>query len=182
MRRDPRAASAMEGPLRSAGGTGEFGSQLDAGSHSEEKGATDAAWLHWSLRPQDPWPVLTLLAPIGLLLAAGLALVGLPPFDLHGPLHLFGIMDPLCGGTRAVRLAAMGRWAESWRYNPAGAPLVVGAGVLVLRASAGWATGRWVTVTVRWTRQRRWAVWALLALALVVLEINQQEHAALLLG
>lgn len=181
MPRAPRGALARRGPLRSAGEAGEFDGPTHNGSRGEEKAVTAAAGcLHWSLRAQDPWPVLTRLALTGLLLAAGVALVGLPPADLNGLLHRFGVMDPLCGGTRAVRLAAMGRWSESWRYNPAGVPLVVGAGVLLLRASAGWATGRWVTVTVRWTRQRRWAVWALLVLALLVLEINQEEHAALL--
>jgi len=50
----------------------------------------------------DRHPTLTPLAAAGLLAAAILAVVGLPPVDLHGPLHRLGIMDPLCGMTRGV--------------------------------------------------------------------------------
>jgi hypothetical protein len=164
--------------LRSVGKQGGFGGPTDNAFRSDKAVTEGSGWPLWSLRAQDAWPVLTRLALAGLCLAAGMALVGIPPMGLHGPLHMFGIMDPLCGGTRAVRLAGMGRWSESWRYNPAGVPLVVGAGLLLLRGSVGWVTGRWVTVTVKWTRQRRWA--AFLVLALLALEINQQEHAALL--
>lgn len=118
----------------------------------------------------------------GLAVAAVMARAGLPPVDLHGPLHRFGVMDPLCGGTRAVRLAAMGSWSESWRYNPVGVPIVLGASALVSRAAVGWATGRWVVASVGWTSRRRWAAGAVLGLALAVLDINQQAHATLLLS
>ena len=118
----------------------------------------------------------------GLAVAAGMAGIGLPPVDLHGPLHRFGIMDPLCGGTRSVRLAAMGSWSESWRYNPLGVPLILGASGLVARAVIGWATGRWLAASMVWTQRRRWAAWALLTLALAVLDINQQAHATLLMS
>lgn len=37
-----------------------------------------------------------------------LRVFGLPPIDLHSPLHRAGIMDPLCGGTRAALAAAHG--------------------------------------------------------------------------
>jgi len=59
--------------------------------------------LHW--QPTDRHPVL--------------AAVGLPPVDLHGPLHYLGVMDPLCGMTRGTVAVLRGRplvlnvWA-SW--------------------------------------------------------------------
>ena len=68
----------------------------------------------------DRHRTLTGLAAGGLVLAAAWALLGLPPVDLHGPLHRYGVMDPLCGGTRAVRLATLGGWADAWGYNPLG--------------------------------------------------------------
>jgi hypothetical protein len=39
-----------------------------------------------------------LLAVAGLAAGGAMAIFGLPPVDLHGPLHYAGIMDPLCGG------------------------------------------------------------------------------------
>src|SRR6266851_1560891 len=61
---------------------------------------------------------LTGLAGVGLAAGAATAIFGLPPVDIHGPLHYAGIMDPLCGVTRGVRLALLGRVAQAWRYNP----------------------------------------------------------------
>ena len=98
-------------------------------------------WVRWSVAHGDPWSLIAWTALAGLAVAAGMAGTGLPPVDLHGPLHRFGIMDPLCGGTRSVRLAAMGSWSESWRYNPVGVPLILGAAGMVVRAVVGWATG-----------------------------------------
>ena len=46
-----------------------------------------------------------------------MALWGLPPVDLHGPLHRLGIMDPVCGGTRSAYFAVSARWALAWYYN-----------------------------------------------------------------
>jgi hypothetical protein len=130
----------------------------------------------------DRWPRTTALAATGLTAGAVMAVAGLPPVDLHGPLHYLGIMDPLCGGTRSVRLALRGQWAAAWRYNPLGVPLVVGAVLLVLRAACARVTGRWLTVHIGWTGARRRATrWAVAAL-FVVLEVNQQSHAALLLA
>jgi hypothetical protein len=45
---------------------------------------------------------LTIVVSAGLLVAATLAVFGLPPVDIHGPTHYVGIMDPLCGMTRAA--------------------------------------------------------------------------------
>jgi hypothetical protein len=50
--------------------------------------------------------------------AAALAVWGLPSLDIHGPLHRLGVMDLLCGGTRAAYFTVTGRWATAWEYNP----------------------------------------------------------------
>lgn len=105
-----------------------------------------------------------------------MAIFGLPPVDIHGPLHYLGIMDPLCGSTRGVRLALLGHIAQAWRYNPLSVVLVAGAVATVLRHLLGMATRRWLNLNV----VRRRTVVAIAALLTVALEINQQAHAALL--
>jgi hypothetical protein len=137
--------------------------------------------LTWTVSPRNPWPILTLVAAAGLALAAVLAVAGLPTIDMHGPIHHLGIMDPTCGGTRSVRLATLGQWSASWRYNPIGVPLVLGAILLLARAGLGVLSGRWVSVRIGWTRSRARAVTAVAVVLVVALEINQQAHAALLL-
>lgn len=135
----------------------------------------------WSYPPRDPWSALTWAAVAGLSAAALMAVAGLPPVDLHGVAHRFGVMDPLCGGTRAVRLAARGQWADSWTYNPIGIPLVLGATVILARGALGWATGRWVTLHVTLSARQRRGLKVLAAVGVVALGVNQQAHAALLL-
>jgi hypothetical protein len=96
-------------------------------------------------------------------------------------LHKLGIMDPLCGGTRAARYAAQGNLVEAWRYNPLSIVIVWGAGLAIARAAAGLLGRRWVNVTVTWTRaRRRWVIGASVVL-LVLLEIRQQLRADLLM-
>lgn len=127
------------------------------------------------VEPVDRYPWWT---PVGLVAAAAtvlLAVVGLPAVDLHGPLHYFGIMDPLCGGTRSVYLATHGHLAAAIQYNPAAplVPLVTLA--LLARAFVGRAFGYWMTPS-----RPRPAVVVCAIAALVALEINQQLHAELL--
>ena len=64
---------------------------------------------------------------MGASIAVAMAIYGLPAVDLHPPLHRLGIMDPLCGGTRAARYAAQGRFEDAWTYNPLGIVAVYGA-------------------------------------------------------
>ncbi len=131
----------------------------------------------WQQEGVDRHRAWTVLALLGLAAGVALAVLGLPPVDWHGPLHRFGIMDPLCGATRGVRLTFLGDLAGAWSYNPA-APLLVAATLLVaLRAGAGMLTGSWVTVRVGWTRRATIVTVLLIAL----LWANQQAHAALLL-
>lgn len=119
---------------------------------------------------------LTWLAALGLMATAALAVFGLPPIDLHAPPHHLGIMDPLCGMTRGVRLLARGDVTEALRYNPAG-PLVPLGGVVVLaRYAYGRITGRWADLSVRWTP----ALITITAVAVGLLWIRQQANADLL--
>lgn len=123
------------------------------------------------------------LASLGLLATAGgMAVLGLPPIDLHGPNHWFGIMDPLCGGTRAARYTALGQWGLAWKYNPLGIVTVVAVGLLVLRAGFGVLTRRWVALDITWTKRGRWTVGVHVALLLIALEIRQQGRADLLMA
>ncbi|MCZ4102791.1 DUF2752 domain-containing protein [Streptomyces sp. H39-C1] len=111
-------------------------------------------------------------------IAAALAVFGLPPLDLHGPLHFLGVMDPACGMTRGVRLVLRGDLVAAFRYNPA-SPLVVAVmSLAVLRAAYGRLTGRWLTVRLRWSP----GLLTALAIAVIALEVNQQLHASLLLA
>lgn len=128
----------------------------------------------------DRYRSVTVLAVVGLAVAALMAVAGLPPFDLHGPLHYFGVMDPLCGGTRAARYTMRGDLRQAWTYNPLGILAVVGAAALVGRAVVGVVAGRWLTITVAWTVRRRRLVIALTVVILILLEIRQQLLVALL--
>ncbi|MDP3972011.1 MAG: DUF2752 domain-containing protein [Candidatus Nanopelagicales bacterium] len=124
---------------------------------------------------------VTILAVVAVGIAVAMAAFGLPPVDLHSPLHYAGIMDPLCGGTRSIRLAAMGRWGESLSYNPIGLPLLILLISILARVVVGTITGKWITIPFTWTRRRIWvAVVVGVALA-VILEIRQQSIAPLLL-
>lgn len=128
------------------------------------------------LRDVDQNRGLTVLATVGTLGAAALGVFGLPPVDLHGPLHYLGIMDPLCGMTRAIRALAVGDRALAWRYNPGSFVLAVSAAVMLARGGIGLLTGRWISVRVIWRR----ILWSALILASVALSINQQLHAQFL--
>jgi hypothetical protein len=111
----------------------------------------------------------------GLAIGVLLAVFGLPPVDLHGPLHYLGVMDPLCGGTRSVYLTLHGHLREAIRYNPAGPVLVVAALAVLIRAAVGRLSGYWVRL-----HPSRWLAIAVGVVALVALEVNQQLHVALL--
>ena len=101
-----------------------------------------------------------------------------PRVDLHGPLHRFGIMDPFCGGTRATFLLASGDFAAAAEYNPVVFPLALGLVALTVRVLLGVTAGIWYDVRV--PGQMRWPLFAAFVVALVLLGIRQQAHAALL--
>ncbi|UQA91891.1 DUF2752 domain-containing protein [Streptomyces halobius] len=116
------------------------------------------------------------LAVAGLAAGGAMAVFGLPPVDLHGPLHHAGVMGPLCGGTRGVHAALLGHFGQAWRYNPLSVVLVVGAAAVVVREIVGRLGGRWLNLLV--TRRRPLVVAGLVLL--VALTVRQQAHADLL--
>lgn len=127
---------------------------------------------------QDKAQALLPIALAGLVIAFGLAVAGLPPVDLHGPFHRLGIMDPLCGGTRALRLAARGDITGALAWNPLSPILLAGAVAVALRHAMGALTGRWVNVRIATDRRLLIAAAAVLV---VLLEIRQQTNATMLM-
>ena len=120
---------------------------------------------------------LTIVVLAGFLLAAALAVLGLPPVDIHGPMHYVGIMDPLCGMTRAVRLFVLGEVRRAFDYNPASLLLAL-FGILMLgRAVFGHLTRRWLDVRLQLSSTIR----AVCVVLVAALWINQQAHASLLM-
>ena len=111
-----------------------------------------------------------------------MAVYGLPPVDLHGPLHRLGIMDPLCGGTRSARFTAQGDLIQAWRYNPLGILTVIIAVTATVRTLSGVVTGRWLSVQMTWTPDRRRMAVGVLVVLLVALDVRQQLRADLLIA
>jgi hypothetical protein len=142
--------------------------------------APSIPFMRWSWQTHDGHRLVTVVAFLGVAAAAMMALIGLPPVDLHGPLHYLGIMDPLCGGTRAARYTMRGDLDQAWRYNPLGILAVAGAVAAAGRAVVGILTRRWVTVAIGWTPPRRRLVIGLILAVVAVLEVRQQLLAALL--
>jgi len=139
----------------------------------DQRGALASA----SVDTADGARFLLPVAVAGLLAAAALAVVGLPPVDLHGPLHHLGVMDPFCGGTRALRLTARGDLAGAWRWNPLSPLLAAGAAGYLIRTGVGLATGRWLNVRVATDRR----LWIPLVFAIGALEARQQALAPMLM-
>ncbi|MDT0300843.1 DUF2752 domain-containing protein [Streptomonospora wellingtoniae] len=142
-------------------------------------GASVPAWalpVRMRVETHDGHRWVLYVAVGGLLAGAAMAVFGLPPVELHSPLHYMGVMMPTCGATRAVWAAMSGDLAMSLRYNPLGIVLVAGAFATLLRLAAGLVTGRWVNVRVV-----SWPAAAVVATVLVIaLEVNQQLNRDLL--
>lgn len=133
---------------------------------------------HVRVDPTDRHRVLTVLAVVGLFAAVLLAVYGMPPVDLHGPTHWVGIMGPTCGMTRGVAATVSGDLARAVAYNPASPLLVGGAVAVLLRGAIGRTTGRWLTFHLHVSR----GGWIILGMGLVLLTVNQQLHADLLMA
>jgi hypothetical protein len=136
----------------------------------------DSRWIvvGWDDHDRHRWLART--AGVGVVLAMSMALFGLPPVDLHGPLHYLGIMGPLCGMTRATRHFARFEVTAALEYNPAVLVLAFG-GVLALgRSVYGWRTGRWLSIQI----ERRRTVIVVAVVLLVALSVRQQANVELL--
>ena len=118
------------------------------------------------------------LAPAAAFVAGAVALraFGLPPVDLHSPLHHLGVMDPLCGGTRGTLALSRGDVGGAWAFNPLVPALAAAAALVVIRWAAGSITGRWLNLRLRHRR----AAFALAVLITAALWVNQQLNANLL--
>lgn len=134
--------------------------------------------LHLHVEQRDQLARLRGPAVAFALATVGLRLYGLPPVDLHSPLHAIGIMDPLCGGTRAALALGRGNLALAWRYNPLVPLLTLGVGALSVRWCFGYATGRWITVEV----PNRRVLVLVGGVLLLALWLNQQANAELLMS
>ena len=123
--------------------------------------------------------VLSQAVTFGLVpLAVLVAVVGLPPVDIHGPLHYLGIMGPTCGMTRGVMWTVRGDLARAWQFNPV-ALLVIPTMVAVTgRAIYARVTGQWLNLHLRW---RPW-LWIIPAVLIILLSIRQQLSVEFLLA
>lgn len=133
----------------------------------------------WESQDRHRWA--TGLAVVGVLAAALMAVFGLPLVDLHPPWHHFGVMDPLCGGTRAARYTVQGKWSEAWNYNPLGVLTVLAAGAVIVRWLVGMVSRRWLCVGIHWTPRRVRAAVAIATVLFTLLEVRQQLRADLLM-
>jgi hypothetical protein len=133
--------------------------------------------IRFQWRAVDEYRGLTLAAIAGGLVALGMARFGLPPVDIHLPLHYLGVMDPLCGMTRAVTATARGDITTALVYNPGILLLGLGAGCLYLRVAIGLVSGQWLAVTL----ERRRTMIMIAVLMTLALWVNQQMHADLLM-
>lgn len=125
----------------------------------------------------DAHPYLAVPAAVGLVVVIVLAIFGMPPVNLHGPLHFARVMDPMCGMTRAVALLARGNLARAIWYNPASPAVLLGGVAVLARGVYGRRSGRWLNVSLR--SPTRVTVVVMLVAAL---EVNQQLHADRLLS
>lgn len=131
--------------------------------------------LAWATR--DSMRGFTVAALLGGVVFVALGIFGLPKADLHSPLHYAGLMDPLCGMTRAMRSLAAGDLTLAWRYNPGSYVIAFLGAAFTARWVVGVATGRWLTITLPSRRATLLMVW----LVTVALWVNQQLHADLLM-
>lgn len=151
-------------------------------THNRAVQAGDRIRLRIRWERRDRHRIVTVVA-LGLAaVVVAMALVGLPPINLNGPLSSLGITCPLCGGTRSARFTAQGQLAEAWRYNPLGIVVVLASIALVARAAIGVVGRRWMNLSVDLSPRARFIMIAAVVTFTVLLGIRQQLQADLLLG
>lgn len=142
---------------------------------------TGSVWLPRvvvSVSPFHRWGWWGESGAVVVLVATGMAVLGMPSFSLHEPTHFAGIMSPTCGVTRSVVAVFRGDLATAWLYNPLGLVVAAVAGSGVLMLAVGLLSRRWLVLRLRPGRFG----WGLLVVALIVLEVRQQGRADLLIG
>ena len=107
--------------------------------------------------------------------AIGFAIVGLPHVPLMWPIHHLGLVDPTCGLTCGVVAIDRGDTARAWAFNPASFLVVAATAALLVRLTFGHLTGRCSAFGFGPVGVSGVSV----ALAFVVLCVNQQRHAGL---
>ena len=145
-----------------------------AASRTGRRGA-DALF---SVKARDGMRAWTVGSLVVAAAAAVFAVVGAPRVPVMWPLYRLGIVLPGCGLTRGVVALADGDVAGAWRWNPASPLVALGVAAGVVRAGAGSATGRWLTVRIA----SRWWMVASGVAAVALLWVNQWSHAELLMG
>jgi hypothetical protein len=143
-------------------------------SASKARGASRRL-LVW-IEAHDRHPTWTGLALVGVPLTILVAVFGQPPVGLN-LLHYFGVMGPTCGMTRAVMWFARGDLTRAWAFNPASLLVLPSVAFLLVRASYGRLTGRWLSVSFP---RRRWLV-IVATLVVILLTVRQQLNADFLL-
>ncbi|MGV1037995.1 MAG: DUF2752 domain-containing protein [Candidatus Nanopelagicales bacterium] len=125
----------------------------------------------------DGMPKLIWFVAIGVVLAAGFAVFGLPGYQLPMPTWHFGVVTPTCGLTRASTALARGEIATAWSFNPAAFVLALVAVGAVARSVVGYLTHRWVNVTMKPTRLG----WVVIVALVLLWWGNQQLNAHLIM-
>ena len=127
--------------------------------------------------PFDGMPKLIWFVAIGVVLAAGFAVFGLPSYQLPMPTWEFGVVTPTCGLTRASTALARGEFVTAWHFNPAAFVLAFAAIGAVARSIIGHLTHRWVNITMKPTRLG----WVVIAALILLWWGNQQLNAHLIM-
>ncbi len=125
----------------------------------------------------DGMPKLIWFVGIGLVLAAGFAIFGLPSYQLPMPTWDFGVVTPTCGLTRASTALARGDLATAWNFNPAAFLLALAAVGAIVRSVVGYLTHHWVNITMKPTRLG----WVVIAALVLLWWGNQQLNAHLIM-
>ena len=146
-------------------------------SHTHQANAREKVIdLRWE--GHDRHPTSTRLALLGVPVVALVAILGLPPLDIHGPLHYLGVMGPTCGMTRGVMWTARGNLIRASQFNPASLLVIPTMILLTARAAYARLTGRWLNLALR---RRSW-LWAAVGVLVLLLAVRQQLAIDLLLS
>jgi len=150
---------------------------VDLASTSRFRATGPSSRLQVSIEAHDRYPTWTGLALVGVPLTILVAVFGQPPLILNLA-HLVGVMGPTAGMTRGVMWFARGDLIRAWAFNPASLLVLPSVAFLLVRASYGRITGRWLSVSLP---RRRWLV-IVVTLLVLLLTVRQQLNADFLMA